>query len=166
MTGWKVYIQLTWSSAYRMNPLRWIKCPTTISNRGQGGRATAHPTQAWANGHHLTQASCWRVPGHHCHRSITWMPLAREVCLSQGRQSCFLGSGQTWARPVRVTLPIQCFLLVSDLQIPKNCQVEVWTCILRLVTTDGILLALVSTVKTAFKDPGTKKWKSTNLEKN
>lgn len=42
---------------------------------------------------------------------------------------------------------MQCFLLVSDLQIPKHCQVEVWICILSLVTTDGILLALVSTVK-------------------
>lgn len=46
---------------------------------------------------------------------------------------------------------MQCFLLISNLQIPKNCQVEVWTCILSLVTTDGILLALVSTVKTAHR---------------
>lgn len=42
---------------------------------------------------------------------------------------------------------MQCFLLLPDLQIPKHCQVEVWICILSLVTTDGILLALVSTVK-------------------
>lgn len=64
---------------------------------------------------------------------------------------------------------MQHFLLVSDLQIPQNYQVEMWTCILRSVTTDGILLALVSTAKTAHRIPETQELrgkKSTNLEKN